>query len=89
MERYSWQVPADPTVAAEAARLAAEDDKERATQARSFIALAWMAAFTAGFVWLVLAYMKEVRTVDCTIYVTAPQDAPPPGTCKREESAFR
>jgi hypothetical protein len=48
-----------------------------------------MAAFTAGFVWLVLAYLKEVRTTDCIQFVTAPQSAPAPGSCKREHSAFR
>jgi hypothetical protein len=89
VQRYSWQVPADPAAAAEAKRLAAADKEDRAIQKRSFIALAWMAAFTAGFVWLVLVYMKEMRTVDCIDFVRAPEHAPPPGSCKRERTAFR
>jgi hypothetical protein len=68
---------------------APDDVEDRAIQLRSFAALAWMAAFAACFAWLVFAYLREQRTVDCIQFVSAPNYAPPPGTCMRERTAFR
>jgi hypothetical protein len=65
------------------------DEEDRAIQMRSFMALAWVALFAAGFAWCVLEYMKEARTVDCITFVSAPNYAPAPGSCKREKRAFR
>jgi hypothetical protein len=81
LRRMSMVMEADET--------ALLDEEDRAIQMRSFMALAWVAIFVAGFTWCVMEYMKEARTVDCITFVSAPNYAPPPGTCKREKKAFR